>query len=115
MIRQSQIEQDSWAALCNDPDNWSWDTLYHYLKKSETFTPPSDYHISEAKMTLNESLHGLEGPIHYSFPGIFYNSTYEWIDTLANMGVDTRDPGSSSFLFCLFSVNTDEYLSCSWW
>ncbi|GAA5911816.1 hypothetical protein JCM6882_003366, partial [Rhodosporidiobolus microsporus] len=92
MIRQSEIEQDSWGALVSDNDNWGWDAVYPYLKKSEIFTPPTDYHISEAKMVIDESMHGTDGPIHYSYPGLFYNSTYEWIDTLGNMGIDTRDP-----------------------
>jgi hypothetical protein len=33
MIRQSQIEQDSWATLIDDEANWGWDTVYPYLKK----------------------------------------------------------------------------------
>ncbi|GAA6053831.1 hypothetical protein JCM3770_004740 [Rhodotorula araucariae] len=92
MIRQSEIEQDSWASLNDDDSVWTWDAVYPYLKKSETWTPPSDYYIEEAKMVLNESLHGLDGPVHYSYPGIFYNSTFEWIDTLGALGVDSRDP-----------------------
>ncbi|BGP46470.1 hypothetical protein JCM10450v2_002315 [Rhodotorula kratochvilovae] len=92
MIRQSEIEQDSWASLNNDSSVWTWDTVYPYLKKSETWTPPSDYYVEEANMVLDESLHGLDGPVHYSYPGIFYNSTFEWIDTLGAVGVDTRDP-----------------------
>ncbi|BGP30484.1 hypothetical protein JCM10296v2_002239 [Rhodotorula toruloides] len=92
MIRQSAIEQDSWGSLVGDPDGWGWDTMYPYLKKSETWTPPSDYYVSSAHMVLNESLHGLDGPVHYSYPGIFYNSTFEWIPTLENMGLDSRDP-----------------------
>ncbi|GAA6037291.1 hypothetical protein JCM8097_008666 [Rhodosporidiobolus ruineniae] len=92
MIRQSEIEQDSWGSLVNDQANWGWDAVYPYLKKSETWTPPSDHYVQEAQMVLNESLHGLDGPVHYSYPGIFYNSTFEWIETLGNMGVDTRDP-----------------------
>ncbi|GAA5921451.1 hypothetical protein JCM3775_003055 [Rhodotorula graminis] len=98
MIRHSSIEQDSWASLNNDSSVWTWDTLFPYLKKSETWTPPSDYHIQEASMVLDESLHGLDGPVHYSYPGLFYNSTYEWIPTFAALGVDTRDPaGGENF------------------
>ncbi|GAA5847460.1 hypothetical protein JCM5353_005428 [Sporobolomyces roseus] len=103
MIRQSEIEQNSWATLANDTENnWSWDKLYPNLKKSENWTPPTDSHIEQASMVLDESLHGLEGPIHYSYPGYFYESQYEWIPTLANMGVGTRDPaggeGFGSFI-----------------
>ncbi|BGO89994.1 hypothetical protein NBRC10512_001979 [Rhodotorula toruloides] len=92
MIRQSAIEQDSWGSLVGDPEGWGWDTMYPYLKKSETWTPPSDSYVSSAHMVLNQSLHGLDGPVHYSYPGIFYNSMFEWIPTLENMGLDSRDP-----------------------
>ena len=92
MIRQSEIVQNSWATLANDTDRWGWDTVYPSLKKSENWTPPTDSHIEQASMVLDESLHGLDGPIHYSYPGYFYESQYEWIPTLANMGVETRDP-----------------------
>lgn len=92
MIRQSEIEQDSWAEMVDDHANWGWAPVYASTKKSEKFTPPSQYHIDEASMVIDESLHGTDGPIHYSYPGLFYNSTYEWIPTLANLGVGTRDP-----------------------
>ncbi|GAA6062424.1 hypothetical protein JCM10212_006059 [Sporobolomyces blumeae] len=94
MIRQSEIEQNSWASLLDSASSssWNWDAVYPNLKKSETWTPPSDYYIDEASMVLNSTLHGHDGPIHYSYPGIFYNSTFEWIPTLANLGIDTRDP-----------------------
>ncbi|GAA5924466.1 hypothetical protein JCM10213_004584 [Rhodosporidiobolus nylandii] len=92
LCRQAAIEQDSWAALVSDQENWGWDAVYPYLKKSETWTPPSDFNVEAAQMVLDESLHGLDGPVHYSYPGIFYNSTFEWVETLGNMGVDTRDP-----------------------
>ncbi|TNY22372.1 GMC oxidoreductase [Rhodotorula diobovata] len=92
MIRQSQIEQDSWASLNSDNSTWTWDALYPYMKKSELWTPPNATMIDEAGMVLDESLHGLEGPVHYSYPGFFYPSTNEWIPTLAALGIDSRDP-----------------------
>ncbi|GAA5936260.1 uncharacterized protein JCM15063_002761 [Sporobolomyces koalae] len=92
MVRQSEIEQNSWAGLINDTANWGWDKVYSYLKKSEKWTPPSASHVEQAHMVNDEALHGLDGPIHYSYPGYFYDSIYEWIPTLANMGVETRDP-----------------------
>ncbi|GAA5976406.1 hypothetical protein JCM10908_005488 [Rhodotorula pacifica] len=92
MIRQSEIEQDSWAEMVDDHANWGWAPVYSSLKKSETYTPPSQYHIDEAQVVVDESLHGTDGPIHYSYPGLWFNSTYEWIPTLANLGIGTRDP-----------------------
>ncbi|GAA5928009.1 hypothetical protein JCM1841_001819 [Sporobolomyces salmonicolor] len=105
MIRQSEIEQDSWGSLVDDQATWGWDAVYPYLKKSETWTPPSDYHISEADMTLNASLHGTDGPIHYSYPGLFYNSTYEWMPTLENMGISTRDPAGGENWGCFIATS----------
>ncbi|GAA5862628.1 hypothetical protein JCM3774_001083 [Rhodotorula dairenensis] len=94
MITQSEIEQNSWAEMVDDQANWGWDPVYASLKKSQNFTPPSQYHIDEAQIVIDESYHGTDGPIHYSYPGLFYNSTYEWIPTLANLGIGTRDPAN---------------------
>ncbi|GAA5873248.1 hypothetical protein JCM1840_000006 [Sporobolomyces johnsonii] len=105
MIRQSEIEQDSWGSLVDDQATWGWDAVYPYLKKSETWTPPTAYHISEADMTLNASLHGTDGPIHYSYPGLFYNSTYEWMPTLENMGISTRDPAGGENWGCFIATS----------
>ncbi|BGP54267.1 hypothetical protein JCM8202v2_001844 [Rhodotorula sphaerocarpa] len=89
---KSQIEQDSWAKMTSDPANWGWDPVYASLKKSENWTAPDSYHVQEADMVLDPSLHGHDGPIHYSYPGLFYNSTYEWIPTAANLGIGSHDP-----------------------
>lgn len=105
MVRQSEIEQNSWAKLANDTENWGWDQVYPYLKKSETWTPPTDSHIEQADMVLDKSLHGLDGPVHYSYPGYFYESQYEWIPTLANMGVDTRDPAGGEGWGAFFATS----------
>lgn len=50
-------------------DNWSWQSLYAAMKKSETFTPPIDSVIQEAGITWDASTHGTSGPIHVSYPG----------------------------------------------
>ncbi|GAA5982892.1 hypothetical protein JCM5350_001544 [Sporobolomyces pararoseus] len=105
MVRQSAIEQDSWASLVDDKENWGWDQVYPYLKKSEDWTPPSDSHIEQASVVVNESLHGLDGPIHYSYPGYWYDSQYEWIPTLANMGVETRDPAGGDGWGAFFATS----------
>jgi hypothetical protein len=50
-------------------ENWDWDTFYAAMKKSETFTPPTDAVAKEAAITWNAASHGTSGPIHYSWPG----------------------------------------------
>ncbi|KAM0788362.1 hypothetical protein ACM66B_001502 [Microbotryomycetes sp. NB124-2] len=96
MIRASKIEHDSWAGLVDAEDVWGWDAIYPYMKKSENFTaPPSDV-VEAAKMVIDESFHGQDGPVHYSYPGFFYPQTNSWVETLGNLGVDTKDPGNGS-------------------
>lgn len=41
-------------------------TLLASMKKSELFTAPSDANIALGNMTLDTSLHGLDGPIRAS-------------------------------------------------
>lgn len=50
-------------------DNWSWDSFYAAMKKSEMFTPPSDDIAKEASIEWNKSERGTSGPIHASYPG----------------------------------------------
>lgn len=50
-------------------ENWSWDSFYAAMKKSETFTPPSSAVGQEADITWNAADHGTGGPIQASYPG----------------------------------------------
>ncbi|GAA5906271.1 GMC family oxidoreductase [Sporobolomyces salmoneus] len=105
MVRQSAIEQNSWADLIDDRENWGWDSVYPALKKSENWTAPTESYIEQAQMVLDESLHGQDGPIHYSYPGYFYDSMYEWIPTLGNMGVESRDPAGGDGWGAFFATS----------
>lgn len=71
MTRPGKDEINAWQAMLGDmdgADNWSWDSFYAALKKSETFTPPSDAIAEQGGITWNSSHHGTEGPIHASYP-----------------------------------------------
>lgn len=50
-------------------ENWSWDSLFAAMKKSETFTPPTTAIAEEADISWDASSHGTSGPIHMSYPG----------------------------------------------
>ncbi|SCZ99033.1 BZ3500_MvSof-1268-A1-R1_Chr3-1g05774 [Microbotryum saponariae] len=93
MVQQSKIEQDAWADQVGTED-WSWNTLYPYLKKTENYSAP--LHIDETKMVVDENVHGKGGPIHYSYPGYNYPSLDTWIDTLGHLGIESRDPGGGN-------------------
>jgi hypothetical protein len=72
MNRPGEIEISAWNALLGNmsgADNWTWDTLFAAMKKSETFTPPIDAVVQEADITWDASSHGSSGPIHMSYPG----------------------------------------------
>jgi choline dehydrogenase-like flavoprotein len=73
MNRPGEIEVNAWEALLGDmkgADNWSWDSLYAAMKKSETFSAPIDASVQEeAGITFNPASHGAQGPIHMSYPG----------------------------------------------
>jgi choline dehydrogenase len=72
MTRPGEIEINAWKEMVGDMDgaeNWSWDSFFAAMKKSETFTPPTDAVLQEAAITWNASSHGSNGPIHASYPG----------------------------------------------
>jgi choline dehydrogenase len=72
MIRPSEIEINAWQEMLGNMDgaeNWSWDSLYAAMQKSETYTPPDSAVVEEAAITWEASNHGTNGPIHMSYPG----------------------------------------------
>lgn len=71
MTRPGRDEINAWKDMLGDmdgADNWSWDSFYAAMKKSETFAPPTDEVVDEAGITWNASNHGTEGPIHTTYP-----------------------------------------------
>ncbi|KAJ5887455.1 glucose-methanol-choline oxidoreductase [Penicillium taxi] len=90
MTRPGEIEINAWQSMLGDmdgADNWSWDSFYAAMKKSETFTPPSDAIAKEADITWDSSEHGTNGPIHYSYPGYNFAQVGQWSPALANIGI----------------------------
>ncbi|EEA24752.1 hypothetical protein TMatcc_007851 [Talaromyces marneffei ATCC 18224] len=90
MTRPGKDEINAWKDLLGDmdgADNWSWDSFYAALKKSETFTPPSDAIATEGNVTWDLSTRGTQGPIHASYPGYTFPEVGEWIQSLDAMGV----------------------------
>lgn len=70
MTRPGEEEINAWKDMLGDMDgaeNWSWESFYAALKKSESFTPPTD-HVDEAGIKWNASHHGTKGLIHTTYP-----------------------------------------------
>ncbi|CRG84226.1 Alcohol dehydrogenase [acceptor] [Talaromyces islandicus] len=90
LTRPGKDEINAWMDMLggmDGADNWSWDSFYAALKKSETFTPPSDTIAAEANITWDASNHGTDGPIHASYPGYTFSQVGQWIMSLGTVGV----------------------------
>lgn len=75
LVRPSKLEYDTWSDLMQPQDNgagakaWSWDRHYPFMKKTETFDPPSSDIQTTANIAYNLDNHGNNGPVHAGFPG----------------------------------------------
>jgi hypothetical protein len=73
LIRPSEIEVNAWAGLMMEDDEgsaeaWQWETFYEYMKKSETFTPPSSGLGVDFKWS--SETYGTNGPMQASYPAL---------------------------------------------
>ncbi|KAJ5750625.1 hypothetical protein N7533_007653 [Penicillium manginii] len=90
MTRPGENEINAWQSMLGDMDgaeNWSWDSFYSAMKKSETFSPPTDAVEKQADITWNSSTHGSDGPIHASYPGFTFDQVGQWSEACANIGI----------------------------
>ncbi|KAJ2926788.1 hypothetical protein H1R20_g10294, partial [Candolleomyces eurysporus] len=95
IVRPNSAEIDAWHDLIVDDsnkayaDSWTWSSLLEYMKKSETFTPPTSDAENTAGMKYNTGSHGSSGPLHTTFPGYMVPMTSAWLPTLAAAGIPT--------------------------
>ncbi|KAJ5927074.1 hypothetical protein N7516_008847 [Penicillium verrucosum] len=90
MTRPGEDEINAWKDILGDmdgADNWSWDSFFAAMKKSESFTPPVDDVIDEAGIVWNASNHGTNGPIHTSYPDYTFPEVGDWLTSLQAMGI----------------------------
>lgn len=120
LVRQPAVEQESWANIVSGisstaKSTWGWDNMLAAMKKSETFTPPTD----EVQTTLKSGAggqdvlkwdaasHGTSGNIHASWPAVTFDSIgafLQGLSTTLNLPVN-GDPDSGN--------NTGPFLSTS--
>ncbi|KAM3070368.1 hypothetical protein ACMFMG_010198 [Clarireedia jacksonii] len=104
------------------PDqNWSWENLLPFFKKSEKYTPPDgdEEEVKEwgAGVGWNERWHGEGGAVQYGFPRFVWPSTGVFIRAFQSLHhFLLPDPFSglsaSTFLFTL-SLNHDSQTRCT--
>ncbi|KAI5791795.1 hypothetical protein DFH27DRAFT_199851 [Peziza echinospora] len=93
--RGSKGDYDIWGELLGDTDEWSWDSLLPYFKKSETFTPPIQDVIDDLGVTYDLTAHGTTGPVYSSFPPFIYE-TAKFLRTAAQqLGLPTPIDGAN--------------------
>ncbi|OBZ73613.1 Pyranose dehydrogenase 1 [Grifola frondosa] len=98
-VRPSQVEVDAWANMIDGGDKWNWDSMLAAMKKSETFTPPTDLVKAEANILYDASSHGTSGPLHVSYPGYMLPIVGNWTSTLetpSNLTATAVEYASSS-------------------
>ncbi|CAI7665628.1 unnamed protein product [Penicillium glandicola] len=92
MTRPGEAEINAWKDMLGDmdgADNWSWESFYAAMRKSENFTAPTDADlIAEAGITWNASQHGSTGPIHTSYPDYTFPEVGYWLTALDNIGLN---------------------------
>ncbi|KAJ5164927.1 Glucose-methanol-choline oxidoreductase [Penicillium coprophilum] len=94
MTRPGEDEINAWKDMVKDmdgADNWSWDSFYAAMKKSETFTPPTDDVVDEAGIVWNAKNHGTDGPIHTTYPDYTFPEVGDWLKSLQSIGIDISD------------------------
>ena len=79
LVRPSSTELDAWDALARNFEgsdvtagggDWSWNSMYAYMKKSENFTEPSPELATYINISYDASTHGAGGPMQVSYPAM---------------------------------------------
>ncbi|KAJ5540418.1 CAZyme family AA3 [Penicillium frequentans] len=84
-IYPSQNDINTWEKLGNE--GWNWDSVSQYLKKSQTFTPPSAEIKKELSLDyIDPSVQGESGPLQVSFgDGPFHSFIRAWPRVFRNL------------------------------
>ncbi|OOG00609.1 GMC oxidoreductase [Aspergillus carbonarius ITEM 5010] len=103
VIYPSRRDIDSWEQLGNP--GWNWESLSGYLRKSQTFTPPSDEVRSQLSLGyIDPAIQGTSGPVHVSFgDGPFPTFNAAWPKTFETLNHQlSGDPmsGRANGAFC---------------
>ncbi|CAE6440712.1 unnamed protein product [Rhizoctonia solani] len=75
---------------------WSWSTIQHYFKKSETFHAPPAEQQTKFGMTIDTGAHGTSGPIQTTMSQFIYDPISNWVPTLVNVGMKKGDLASGN-------------------
>jgi choline dehydrogenase len=88
--RPAKADIEAWHDLLDDmddADNWTWDSFFASMKKSETFSGPKEAMAAQGAVAFDAGSHGTKGPIHASYPGYSVQWNGVWADGLQNLGI----------------------------
>ncbi|KAJ5175434.1 CAZyme family AA3 [Penicillium canariense] len=103
VIYPSRTDLDSWEQLGNE--GWNWDNLSQYIKRSQTFTPPSSEIKEQLSLQyIDPAVQGESGPLQVSFgdgPFPTFNGAWPKVFESLNHRI-TGDPmsGIAKGAFC---------------
>lgn len=83
--RGSKHEYDAWESLGNP--SWNWASMYYYMRKAETYTPPSSNTSKALGINPSSADYGHSGPIQVSFVRYVSLASSLWTSALVSLGL----------------------------
>ncbi|KAL0957900.1 hypothetical protein HGRIS_000081 [Hohenbuehelia grisea] len=84
--RAAKEQYDAWGVL-NGDSSWTWSALLPFFKKSENFSPPTEYQSTVGGATYLPKFHGTSGRVKVGFPNYFYDQAKLWRQATQNLGI----------------------------
>ncbi|KAI5832425.1 alcohol oxidase [Schizophyllum commune Tattone D] len=83
---QSQYEKTFGLLDDAQEKGWTWDGIFEYMKKAETWSAPNDQQKAKGAQSVDE-YHGTQGPVQTTFPDGMYGGPQQgaFIDTITNV------------------------------
>lgn len=72
--RASKAQYDAWGQFLKPEEaylNWTWSSMFSYMNKAETFSPPNSEQRAKGADSVND-YHGFSGPVQVTFPSKMY-------------------------------------------
>ncbi|EFQ25209.1 GMC oxidoreductase [Colletotrichum graminicola] len=106
--RGSKADYDAWEELGNPV--WNWESLFHYFKKSTTFTLPAPEYVQKYNYSYDESTYR-NGPVQVGFPSWQWPDRdmqkEAWIKDLGVSVLDDHGAGGNNVGLALLPQNHD--------
>ncbi|CAE6479891.1 unnamed protein product [Rhizoctonia solani] len=86
--RGHAAQYDAWSDLLTADErnlNWNWDSIFKYMKKSESFSTPDSNQTSKGAQ-YTASYHGKSGPLQVAFPNLMFGGPQQsaFIETIGS-------------------------------